>query len=210
LIASLLNNDPEATRALVAHIKEDAARGDEDSPGLVLFSEAFRGKILGWLQHRHFPRDPGAAEEIWNDTLLRVWTRAAEYDESRSGFLTWAMNQARWAAWDHMRRVPKRQEFAPSPGVDLRSEEDESEPLTKHEREALLRAFARLTETQRLLVRARFVAELPHGAIARDVLGGKQSEANVRVYVNRAMAVLRRYHDEELKNRPRKEVPKDG
>jgi DNA-directed RNA polymerase specialized sigma24 family protein len=111
---------------------------------------------------------------------------------------------------DYGRRVSTRQEFALSPGAEIPSAEGEPEPLTKHEREALLRAFARLTDTQQLLVRARFVAELRHSAIARDVLGGKQNEANVRVYVNRAMAALRRYYDDELRNRPRKEVPKDG
>lgn len=180
-VASVLEKDPEATRALVAQIREDAASGGEDAPGLVLFSEAFRGRILGWLQHRRFPADPTAAEEVWNETLLRVWRRATEYDEGRSAFLTWAMNQARWAASDYGRRVPKRQEFVLSPGADVTSEEGEREPLTEQESQALERAFARLKDTQQLLVRARFIAELPHGEIARDVLGGKQSEANVRV-----------------------------
>jgi RNA polymerase sigma-70 factor (ECF subfamily) len=209
-VASVLEKDPEATRALVAQIREDAARGGEHAPGLVLFSEAFRGRILGWLKHGRFPADPGAAEEVWNETLLRVWRKAGAYEESRSAFLTWAMNQARWAASDYRRHLPKVQEVTLSPGDDVSAAESEPEPLTKPEREALLRAFAHLTETQQLLVRWRFIAELPHGAIARDVLGGKQSEDNVRVYVNRAMAALRRYYDEELRNRPRKEGPKDG
>lgn len=209
-VASVLEKDPEATRALVAQIREDAARGSEDALGLMLFSEAFRGRILGWLQHRRFPADPSAAEEVWNETLLRVWRRAPEYEENRSAFLTWAMNQAKWAAQDYVRRVPKRQEFVLSPGADVTSDESEPEPLTVQESQALQRAFTRLNDTQQLLVRARFIAELPYAVIARDVLGGKQSEANVRVYVNRAMIALRRSYDEELKDLHGKEVPRDG
>lgn len=205
-IAAVLEKDPEATRALVAQIKEDAASGGEDSPGLVLFSEAFRGKILGWIQYRRFPADPAAAEEVWNDTLLRVWTKVGGYEESRSAFLTWATNQAKWAASDYVRRSPNKQKVSLAHGGDVTSQESDPELLTEAERQALRRAFARLNDTQQALLRLRFISALPHREIARHVLGGQQSEANVRVYVNRATVVLRRYYDDELRAVTRKEV----
>jgi DNA-directed RNA polymerase specialized sigma24 family protein len=120
------------------------------------------------------------------------------------------MNQAKWAASDYRKGLPTAHEVTLSAEDETVSDESDREPLGDQESQALERAFARLKDTQQLLVRARFLAELRHGEIARDVLDGKQSEANVRVYVNRAMVALRRYYDEELKDLHGKEVPSDG
>jgi RNA polymerase sigma factor (sigma-70 family) len=202
-IASLRAKNPEATRALVRQIKDDIAHGAEGSRGLELFSEAFRGNILSWLQSRRFPDDPTAAAEVWSETLFRVWRKAGEYDETRSTFLTWAMNQAKWAASEYARRVSRRREVSLTHQFEAMPEESEPERLTEAQRRAHLHAFTRLTETQQLLVRARYVSGLRHSEIANDVLAGSQSEANVRVYVNRAMAVLRRHYQDEFERSTR-------
>lgn len=225
-ISAVQLGDQQATRWLIVQMRQDLVAKSETAPGLILFSQAFRGKILGWIQYKRFPHDPRAAEEVWNDTLLRVWSRIGSYDESRSALLTWAMNQAKWAAGDYLRHSRRNQETAAgtpgdSPGKDTsaltlsllneaKREAEEPEPLTVFEKRALTRALGRLSETQQRLLHLRFTCELSHGEIARSTLAGDIREEHVRVYVNRAAKRLRCYYDEELKRETRKEVVREN
>jgi RNA polymerase sigma factor (sigma-70 family) len=225
-ISAVQRGDKQATRWLIAQMRQDLVAKSETAPGLILFSQAFRGKILGWIQYKRFPHDPRAAEEVWNDTLVRVWSRIRSYDKSKSALLTWAMNQAKWAASDYSADSRRNRETpagtpGDSPGRDAsaltlsllneaKREAEEPEPLTVFEKRALSRARRRLTETQRRLLHLRFICDLSHGEIARSRLAGDIPEAHVRVYVNRAAKRLRCFYDEELKRESRKEVVREN
>jgi RNA polymerase sigma factor (sigma-70 family) len=198
-LEALVTKEPDATRRLVAQIKTDHERRDKSAPGLVLFSKAFRGKLLGYLRHEWFPGDSGTVEEAWNDTLYRVWSRIDEFDASKSAFLTWATNQARYAALD-LRRQRSREA-----GEELVEEVEEEETPEKDwaerisERDALRRAFRRLSEAERRLLWLRHVEEYKNVEIAREGLAGRElPEEHVRVYVNRAAQRLRKLYEEEL------------
>ena len=56
-------------------------------------------------------RDPGAADDMLQETLLRVWTRAAQWD-GRGPAGGWALRIATNLALNHLRTVRRRRETA--------------------------------------------------------------------------------------------------
>jgi RNA polymerase sigma factor (sigma-70 family) len=226
-IEALQKGELQSTRRLVAQIKDDVAGGGEDSLGVLLLSKAFRGKVLGWLEHHWFPDDPGMAEEAWNDTLVRVWTRINSYDEGKSAFRTWVWNKARYAALDLRKSASRTREtpYAGDEEAELRRRAEsgesrpsdrlakelieeaergfdgsgESEPLSGDEARALRRALGRLTKEEQRLLYLRYVLGYRNVEIAREGLAGRElPEEHVRVYVNRAAKRLCRFYEEEL------------
>jgi RNA polymerase sigma factor (sigma-70 family) len=220
-IGALRRREPEAERQVVRQLREDLRNGGGQARGLSLLQHAFRSAIVGWLQHKWFKGDVRTAEEAWNDTLYRVWTRLEQYDENRSRFPTWVWNQARYAALDLLRKpetgrdIPyareeraddaKEQEALDPLARGLEEEAkrqfDEPEPLTRMEERAIRQALRRLSNTEQWLLRLRYVHGFRNVDIARQELAGRPlPEEHVRVYVNRAAERLRTYYEQELRS----------
>jgi RNA polymerase sigma factor (sigma-70 family) len=232
-IEAIRRGELEPERALARQIRQDFQSRANHAPGLLLLQKAVRSSIVGWLQHGIFGGDHGMAEEAWNDALYRIWSRIERYDESRSRFLTWVWNQARWAALD-LRRKPEAGRDIPYTGEGPKDDEEQSEaaekridllhkgleeqakrqleepePLTRIERRAIKRALGRLTKTEQLLLHLRYVHGFRNVDIARnELLERSIPEEHVRVYVNRAAKRLRKYYDEELRIEPAREEVK--
>jgi RNA polymerase sigma factor (sigma-70 family) len=232
-ILALHKGELEATRRLVAQIKEDVAGGGKDSLGLRLLAKAFRGRVLGWLERRWFPDDPELAKEAWNDTLWRVWSRINSYDERRSRILTWVMNQARYAALDLIKSASRKHEIPYAGDEDAEmstrgesgesrpsdllakrlieearrlDESGESEPLTGDEVRALRRALRRLKKEEQRILYLHYVLGYRYVEIARENLVGRVlPEEHVRVYGNRAAKRLGRFYEEELASQRERE-----
>jgi RNA polymerase sigma factor (sigma-70 family) len=193
LVDALRSKERTETRLIVEQLKEDLRVGARDSDALYVISRAFRPAVRGWLRQRWFRNDASTVDEVWNDTLLRIYSRINSYDPTKSEFATWILNQARYGALDTLRRQPKGRyvPFGPT------STEVVIEPLTQREREALRRAWRHLTRTERQLVHLRLVLNLSYAEIAAD-LGGELPEAHVRVYAARALKRLRQFYDQEM------------
>jgi DNA-directed RNA polymerase specialized sigma24 family protein len=56
----------------------------------------------------------------------------------------------------------------------------------------------KLTETERSLLRLRFVLGYSYREIAMEYLGEKMPEAHIRVYVNRSKRRLREFYEDAL------------
>jgi RNA polymerase sigma-70 factor (ECF subfamily) len=189
-VEAVANKDEAATQRLVEQLKEDQKSGG--SLGLRLVSLAFGARVEEFLASR-FAGDRAAAEEAWNDTLLRIFLRIETFDASRSSFRTWVYNQARYAALDRRRALSR-----PSGLPFERFASDDVSPLTTHERDALREAFKKLNETQRRLLWERFVFEREPAEIARQPEFVGVPADHIRVYVNRAAARLREVYEEIL------------
>lgn len=194
-IQEIRARDAEATRLLVAQLREDAQAENGRSPGLVALSLAIRPCITAYVQRTFFAGDPESANEAWNDTLLRVYTRIDAFDPSRASFLTWVFAQASYAAADIRRKRLK----APADMNPIsHASDDAPNPLSQVELRALEAAFSRLTDSEQTLLRLRYVLELGNVEIARTYLADKVPEEHVRVYVSRALARLRKNFDEAM------------
>ncbi len=72
-----------------------------DEKGLSLLYDNYAGSILGLINN--IVRDKEVAEEILQQTMLKVWNSVHQYDHNRSTFFTWMASIARNAAIDKAR-----------------------------------------------------------------------------------------------------------
>jgi RNA polymerase sigma-70 factor (ECF subfamily) len=170
-------------------------RRDSTSLGLALLIRAFQGPVCRFIAvHVASAED---VEELWEQTLERSWARIESFDPRRSKLRTWLYNQAHYAMLDYHRERRRRREHPALHEVPYDPLSDLAESLTATEASALKRAFRRLSNTERLLLWARYVEGCPPSKIADSYLDGSIPSHHVKVYVARAAARLRRLFDEE-------------
>ena len=134
-------------------------RGDADA--LQAVHEAHGSVVFGFL--RRALRDEGEAEDVFQQVMLEVWNRGADYDPSRASMLTWIMTIARSRAIDAMRRHrPEPRDPASLPEVGA----PEAELDRMAERWRIAGLLQRLSEDERDLLRMRFHDELSQTEIA--------------------------------------------
>ncbi|MEQ8709659.1 MAG: sigma-70 family RNA polymerase sigma factor [Rhodospirillales bacterium] len=107
------------------------------------------------------------AEELVQETLILVWRRAAQFDETKAGFTTWLFTIARNKSID---RIRKERRPALDPDEPMLLPEAETPPDAALDREQdarILRdAIKTLPPEQSDLIRLAYYEELAHGAIA--------------------------------------------
>jgi RNA polymerase sigma-70 factor (ECF subfamily) len=112
------------------------------------------------------------AEDLAQETLLRIWRKAAQFDPGRASASAWVYSIARNVSVDLMRREIRAAAWLKEQGEP--EEEDLDEPelhLLVAEREGLVRAtIATLPDEQLRVIRLSFFDGLAHSEIA-DLLG---------------------------------------
>ena len=53
-------------------------------------------------------KDPDAAEDVLQDTFVKIWKNCTTYDDTKGSFFTWMLNIARNTAIDHLRKQQKK------------------------------------------------------------------------------------------------------
>jgi RNA polymerase sigma-70 factor (ECF subfamily) len=112
------------------------------------------------------------AEDLAQETLLRIWRKAAQFDPGRASASAWVYSIARNVSVDLMRREIRASAWLKEQGEP--EEEDLEEPelhLLVAERESLVRAtIATLPDEQLRVIRLSFFDGLAHSEIA-ELLG---------------------------------------
>ncbi|WP_424360736.1 sigma-70 family RNA polymerase sigma factor [Methylocystis parvus] len=135
---------------------------------------------------------PAAAEELAQETLLRVWRRAASFDPAVAAASTWVFVIARNLRIDRLRGERSADAFDPDP-----SDEPDSPPTGEalailNERRSRVRdALAALSAEQARIIELFYFEELSHSEIARILdlpLGTVKSR--VRLAIQRLRAGL--------------------
>lgn len=135
-------SDEVAEAALVAKV----ARGDREAFGRLLREhqaplQAFAQRMLG---------DPAQAEDVVQETLLRLWSRAGSFRPEKARLTTWLHHIAHNLCIDRF-RVAARTTFLEEPGAledDGRGDPEAGEAL-RQRGHRLRRAIAGLPERQR-------------------------------------------------------------
>jgi RNA polymerase sigma factor (sigma-70 family) len=76
------------------------ARGDHSAFGRIV--EAYQGRIFAYLGRMGL--DSTTAEDIAQDTFLRMWRNAGQFDPKLGGLTTWILTIARNLALTHLSR----------------------------------------------------------------------------------------------------------
>jgi RNA polymerase sigma-70 factor, ECF subfamily len=89
-----------STQAELVWLLAAVARGDEDA--FKRLYDATRAKLYGVLLR--ILRRPDLAEEVMQETYLKVWTNAVKFDPTLASPITWMVAMARNRAIDIMRK----------------------------------------------------------------------------------------------------------
>ncbi|MBI1897288.1 MAG: sigma-70 family RNA polymerase sigma factor [Acidobacteria bacterium] len=137
-------------------------------------------------------KDAAVAEDLVQESFLRVWNRVQGFDPERGALGPWVLAVARNRAIDYLRSVDGR--MAQS-AVELEANEHPS-MFTDLEREVLNRdrarhlqhAFERLNPHQRLVIELAYYEGLSQREMAERI---KQPLGTVKTWVRSALQVLR-------------------
>lgn len=167
VIAQPLHRVPKAAD-LLEWMRAVAERADREAFGRLF--EHFAPRLIAFFARAGLPRD--AAEEVAQETMIAVWTKARLYNSAEAGVSTWIYTIARNARIDRLRREGRRSKLE----TEVAAEDEESfdvsgeESLLALERDEQVRtAVNGLPIEQAEVVRMSFFAEKPHAEIAREL-----------------------------------------
>ncbi|MCS7026292.1 MAG: sigma-70 family RNA polymerase sigma factor [Bryobacteraceae bacterium] len=158
-----------------------------DQYGKLVFSVIFR-----------IVKEGGVAEDLTQETFLRIWNRAQFFDHEKGALGPWILAVARNRAIDYLRSVEGRlaqrtTDFGPArehPSDFVNLERD----VIQSDRARLLReAFAKLSPNQRLVIEMAYYEGLSQTEMAQRM---KQPLGTVKTWVRTALKILRQELDE--------------
>ncbi|WP_080508196.1 sigma-70 family RNA polymerase sigma factor [Bryobacter aggregatus] len=137
-------------------------------------------------------RDASVAEELAQETFLRAWTRATEFDAGRGRIGPWLLTIARNRAIDYLRSSAGQQQ---ANTFELVSSErltlfvhTEDRMLEQEQARRIRSAFSKLTENQRAVLELAYFEGLSQSEMANK-LG--QPLGTVKTWVRTALSTLR-------------------
>lgn len=144
-------------------------------------------------------RDQGIAEDLTQETFLRIWNRMGGFDSQRGALGAWVLTVARNRAIDYLRSVDGRTRLnaieltateTPSVFVDL-----EANLMNSDRARRLKSAFEKLNEKQRMVIELAYFEGLSQSEMADRM---KQPLGTVKSWVRTALQVLRSELDEAV------------
>ena len=142
---------------------------DKDQQAFTDLFKIYGSRLKGWLMARGV--GSGTAEDIVQDVMISVWTKAASFDPQKASFATWVYRLTRNRWIDHQRnhgrmkvRDPElikiiADDVVPSAEANFMAGED-SETLRYH--------MSKLTDVQRGALRMAFMEFKTHKEISED------------------------------------------
>lgn len=131
------------------------------------------------------------ADELVQETLLKLWRKAHQFDSSRASLSTWLFRVGRNAYIDHVRREPN---WRPVQEGIAQMDRDEStkrnpDPESFVDQDALRQAIDELSPLEAKLVRMSYLETRSHREIALDL---DMPLGTVKSSLRRAFAKLQR------------------
>jgi len=137
-------------------------------------------------------RNQAIAEDLVQETFLRIWTRVDGFDPQRGSLSAWVLTVARNRAVDYLRSLEGRQQERTTElgRMDEPSVFDDVEKdLLNSDRARMLRdAFSRLNANQRTVIELAYFEGLSQSEMAERM---KQPLGTVKTWVRTALQTLR-------------------
>lgn len=137
-------------------------------------------------------RNPGAAEDLVQETFLRVWNRVQSFDQERGSLGPWILTVARHRAIDYLRSIDGRMS-AGSLEIDRLDHpalftDFENNTLSIDRARCIRAAFEKLNPNQRMVIELAYFEGLSQTEMAERM---KQPLGTVKTWVRSALRVLR-------------------
>jgi len=149
------------------------------------------GRIAYALIYR-IVKDKGIAEDLLQETFLRVWNRVAGFDSEKGSLVAWVMAVARNRAIDYMRSVENRMrenvyELDASDNPALFTSID-ADILNSDRARRLKQAFESLNANQRMVIELAYYEGLSQTEMAERI---QQPLGTVKTWCRSALLKLR-------------------
>ena len=132
--------------------------------------------------------DATVAEDLVQETFIRLWNRSGSFDAARGALLTWVLAVARNLAIDHL-RSSERRAAERSVELDQSIPAGQPDPVSSlHRQHYLAKAFANLTPRQKNVIRLAYYEGLSHSEMANRL---KQPLGTVKTWVREALRSMR-------------------
>jgi RNA polymerase sigma-70 factor (ECF subfamily) len=158
----------------------ETAKGDHRAFGRIV--AAHQGKIFGYLGRMGF--DSATAEDLAQETFLRVWRHAGRFNPRLGSLTTWILMIARNLALTRLSQPERRAETHLTPET-METASDEQPPdaqlLARERHQQVHAALRRLSNADRSLLAASYIEELDLAAVAR-IEGCSPGAAKVRLH----------------------------
>ena len=170
-----------------AQLVRRVASGEEEALGL-LYDRLGSAVYALCLRIVH---DPGAAEELTQETFVRLWRSAASFSEERGRVSSWLLRIAHNLALNEIRRRQSRPVAAPAADFDaivasVADSSAEGDPAVttgwREQAEVVRRALAELPAPQRQAIELAFFGGLSQAEVAAalgDPLGTVKSRIRI-------------------------------
>jgi RNA polymerase sigma-70 factor (ECF subfamily) len=137
-------------------------------------------------------RDSRAADDILQESLLHVWNRATSFDDEHGALGPWILTIARNRAVDYLRAAEGRRDLNTA-GTDRLENLGlfhalDQEKLTPDSAKRIRKAFAKLTDKQKLVLAMAFFEGSAQAEIAEKL---QQPPETVQEWIDSALQALR-------------------
>jgi RNA polymerase sigma-70 factor (ECF subfamily) len=178
ILAALINGDTDLLLRLQR--REPDALGElYDRYGRLVYSLILR-----------VVRDSGTAEDLVQETFIRVWNRAQSFDAKKGSIAPWLLAVARNRAIDYLRSAQARHDPVELNQMDHPSlySEMEADLLNRDSARRIQTAMRKLPEPQRKVIELAYFEGLSQSEMA-DRMG--QPLGTIKTWVRAALRVLR-------------------
>ena len=128
----------------------------------------FAPRVKGYLMRARVPAEQ--AEDLAQETLLKVWRKAHLFDPSKAAASTWIFTIARNLRIDALRKASKPDLDPDDPALQPEEEPRADELALRSERDQKIReAVTTLPEAQQEVVQLYFFEDDPHSEISRKL-----------------------------------------
>lgn len=185
-----MSSSPQIDASEEVHLLNRVAAGDRDAfrqlygrYSAPLFSLAIR--VVG---------DNGVAEEALQDTFVKIWRHAADYDSRKSRPFTWAVTILRRTCIDYVRKQRRTPGGTSLPEDDLAPPEFATRETVRHTTELnettrrVNGALATLASPQRDALELALFSTLTHTEIAARLA---QPVGTIKTWIRRGLLELR-------------------
>ena len=193
------------SKASISAAKRDAAwleriKANKDPQALAELFEIYKPKLKGWLIARGVGN--GTAEDIVQDVMIKVWTRAVLFDPSKASFATWVYRLTRNKWIDHQRKHGRMDVRDPELMKVIADDEvasAEQDFIVQESAKILKEQIGRLTEAQQEAIRMAFLEFKTHKQISAETgLPLGTVKTRIRSAINALKANMARQHGELL------------
>ena len=167
----------------------DKIANQQDANALSDLFEIYGPKLKGWLMARGV--GSGTAEDIVQDVMIKVWTRAVLFDPQKASFATWVYRLTRNKWIDHQRKHGRMDVRDPELMKIIADDEipsAEEDFMTQQSSEILREHISRLTEVQQMAIRMAFLEFKTHKQISAET---GIPEGTVKTRIRSAITALK-------------------